>query len=263
MKRLKCVSVLFIILLIGIQLYSQSLPNSLIIAEIELYYGSCHNPAGASPKDCPDSGSVIITGDRKNEPDVARLEYQKQFAYQLKLTPKNGKLNYWTIWYDFNDDNQPDKSEVFYARGRNELITIIDVPSASTKAITHAYIVSPEGYYQPGNQFNDIDFYIGEIFFHAEEKDKLGKRPNGLTLDLSAYPNPATDRIAIQLGDIQSKAANILLYNSTGQKMLDQEVNVYRGGLNTSLDVDHLERGIYHLHIKTDTKSVVEQIVLH
>jgi len=81
-------------------------------------------------------------------------------------------------------------------------------------------------------------------------------------LDLFAFPNPATDRIAVQLGDIQSKAANIILFNSAGHKMLEESVKLYRGEGKITLEIDHLPRGIYHLQLQAENQLKSKQIIL-
>jgi hypothetical protein len=69
------------------------------------------------------------------------------------------------------------------------------------------------------------------------------------TLQLSIYPNPATDKIAFQLPEINS-FFDFSITNLMGKTLLGQKN--YSGH---SLNISQLPSGVYYLHIKTRDKN--------
>ena len=66
---------------------------------------------------------------------------------------------------------------------------------------------------------------------------------------MTLYPNPATDRLNITL----SQNAEIVVYNITGQKVMNQEGHA---GANV-LNISNLTSGIYFVNAGTDTQKFI------
>lgn len=82
---------------------------------------------------------------------------------------------------------------------------------------------------------------------------------SNLANEISIFPNPATDNIIIDLGDIDSATFNFSLLNSTGQHF---KINSNR--LNEKqyqLDISHLPKSIYFLSIKIGNGKITKKII--
>ena len=82
----------------------------------------------------------------------------------------------------------------------------------------------------------------------------------GLTEELSnstmsIYPNPASDKISIEIGE--SKGVFLQIFNSLGAKVFEGNLNETKG----ELDISYLSSGIYTVRITSDGKTHVEKIV--
>jgi hypothetical protein len=73
--------------------------------------------------------------------------------------------------------------------------------------------------------------------------------------DISIYPNPATDKIAIQGFSQKLMASNCSLFSIEGKQF---NVDVLE---NNTFDTSHLESGIYFVRIATQEGSSTVQFV--
>lgn len=74
---------------------------------------------------------------------------------------------------------------------------------------------------------------------------------NELTEDitLAVYPNPASDNITIQMNNIESNEANIIIYDVLGRISMEKSFNVHNNSLKESVEINNLSAGIYTLQI--------------
>jgi hypothetical protein len=71
--------------------------------------------------------------------------------------------------------------------------------------------------------------------------------PNTVSLlAIKIFPNPTKNNITVQIPD-NIILQNILLYNTTGQK-----IDAYFDTINSKLDISKLSSGIYFIEIMTD-----------
>jgi len=75
--------------------------------------------------------------------------------------------------------------------------------------------------------------------------------------NFSVYPNPAKDRLTINLGDIPLKNTTLKLVNVIGETVLEKQVNAN----SETLTISHLPAGVYSLIITTPTERFTEKIV--
>ncbi|MGB1268959.1 MAG: DUF4832 domain-containing protein [Flavobacteriaceae bacterium] len=78
-------------------------------------------------------------------------------------------------------------------------------------------------------------------------------------LHAKVYPNPATDSIKIDLNNIANYS--ISLYNVIGQHVKTNTILETTNSL--SLDVNHLENGVYILKIDTGTSTISKRIIIN
>ena len=95
---------------------------------------------------------------------------------------------------------------------------------------------------------------ISEIF-EVIIDDCTGIFENGLA-DFSIYPNPAKNEITISLNDKQINNAVILIYNSMGQLMMNQESENLT---EQKMDISFLQNGLFVIEIQQNNKSIVRK----
>lgn len=70
--------------------------------------------------------------------------------------------------------------------------------------------------------------------------------------ELSIYPNPSSNYIAIGLEGVNSKTFEVVIFDTTGKKFLEK--NISRSGFPTSIDLSGLGSGVYYL-LLNDTEE--------
>ena len=79
------------------------------------------------------------------------------------------------------------------------------------------------------------------------------------TIKSQIYPNPTSADITVVFLNIQSDSRHIRLYSMAGQKVMEQEVN---GEIKqVVLQISHLSKGTYYMHIDSNTEQVVKMII--
>lgn len=112
---------------------------------------------------------------------------------------------------------------------------------------------------------DNISAYSNEVYYsHMEEASKIvGEfRPTEYALH-NAYPNPFNPTTTITFDIPESGYANLSVYNSLGQKVLDLvEGSVEVGRHQVQVDGSNLSSGIYFIKMTTATFNKMQKIVL-
>lgn len=72
---------------------------------------------------------------------------------------------------------------------------------------------------------------------------------------LSLYPNPAGNRINLNITAIESTAVDMIIYNQLGQKVLTKTDNIYIGENKLEVNISNLPAGIYFLRLQATTSK--------
>ncbi|PCI99877.1 MAG: hypothetical protein COB15_03570 [Flavobacteriales bacterium] len=81
------------------------------------------------------------------------------------------------------------------------------------------------------------------------------------SVQLTAYPNPATDNLTISyVIDGNANNARMDVYDVLGQKVTSHALNSNKGQVN--LKVDNLNAGVYFCSIKVDNKAIRTERVI-
>jgi hypothetical protein len=75
----------------------------------------------------------------------------------------------------------------------------------------------------------------------------------GISLELSVYPNPVTDRLMLKINDYQTIKLKYQLYDINGSILQENKVD----GQNTSIEMGKYVSAIYLLKV-TDNKKVIK-----
>jgi hypothetical protein len=80
--------------------------------------------------------------------------------------------------------------------------------------------------------------------------------------NVKVYPNPTTETLFVELGQILEKDSKILVYNMLGELMISKSSNQNNGNGTINLDTHSLKQGIYLLKIEADNavKTIKFQI---
>ena len=102
---------------------------------------------------------------------------------------------------------------------------------------------------------NNQKFEYGDFI---QLEDGIGST-NISTNELQVYPNPAKDKIVIELQGQHPGQKNIFsIYNYQGQILLQQSSQEDK----TELDISRLEKGIYFLRVITGQTTVTEKFIV-
>ena len=66
------------------------------------------------------------------------------------------------------------------------------------------------------------------------------------------YPNPATNQVFIELGEISSSEVHVSIFDITG-KLKYQEVKPFNNKIE--IDIQDLNNGIYFIDLRTNNKQ--------
>lgn len=73
------------------------------------------------------------------------------------------------------------------------------------------------------------------------------------TAQLTVFPNPANDLISIRGSQIKDGSYKCVVWNETGQKVINENLEVENNELSKTIPVKELRAGIYFLTIESDT----------
>lgn len=101
-------------------------------------------------------------------------------------------------------------------------------------------------------RFAVYEFGIGEITSNKEIHSPL---------TINAYPNPASDRLNIQIKGEDNNMIKISLSNAMMAKLLEVNSSLSNGEYREEIDISYLPSGIYLLQIEYGNHSVVKKII--
>jgi polyhydroxybutyrate depolymerase len=187
--------------------------------------------------------------------------------------PYNGNLfmeaipNVLSYWVSFNNCNTtPVVTDVPNTNLTDGCTAVHYVYSGGTNGVdVEHYEIIDGGHTWPGSIFTvgvtNYDFNASKkIWEFFMQYDINGRMPANAITDLKAeeisiYPNPTTDKLAIQGISQKLTAANCSLFSVEGKQFNIDFLE------NNTLDTSHLESGIYFVRISTKEGSATVQFV--
>ena len=108
----------------------------------------------------------------------------------------------------------------------------------------------------PDTVLVDSTFEIISRFNTSEKIQQINEEPS-----ISIYPNPVTGPLSVYFRNMPSESANIVIYNSAGQRVYRKEVAITGGyGLFES-DLSYLAKGMYVLNINAGPFKFTRQLL--
>lgn len=180
----------------------------------------------------------------------------------------NAYTEYWTIWIDYNQDGIFSDSEMvtrgYYTAGYL-LRANITIPNNAVLGQTRLRISMKYGSYSSACE----SFYYGEVEDYTINIGQQGYMQynmsdtatessftlkEGILPNVSIYPNPASERIAVNVAEMRDKeSANYSIIDMSGR-------TVMKGILNQSdeINISGLRKGTYLLSIETEPITVLK-----
>ncbi len=175
---------------------------------------------------------------------------------------------YWNVWIDYNHDEEFSDDEIvvrgYYYAGYT-LQATITIPNTALLGETRLRISMKYGNYANACEL----FYYGEV---EDYTVNIGNQSNmqfasiapaedafdlneGMADNVSIYPNPASDRIQVNLNEFRGQEAPYSIIDMQGRVLM-------KGNLMQSneIDITQLSRGTYFLSIETETGTTLKFI---
>jgi YbbR domain-containing protein len=80
--------------------------------------------------------------------------------------------------------------------------------------------------------------------------------------ELALYPNPANDKITVNLMSNTSGNLSIRLVNMMGQTLSYEDIIIFNGAINHSLDVSEIANGVYSVEVVLNGEKQHQRVVI-
>jgi hypothetical protein len=88
-------------------------------------------------------------------------------------------------------------------------------------------------------------------------------RENSVMKDIHLYPQPAKNYVTVQLTAAARQTTRLEIYNSSGSKLKEKQVNLFAGTNNFILDLEeNIPAGIYVVRIRVDGRMQASKLVI-
>ncbi len=85
---------------------------------------------------------------------------------------------------------------------------------------------------------------------------------DGIGIGLSAYPVPSDGMLNVRFIVVKDENVSISLTNLLGQKVLEKQMPNFSGKYFDTLNLNHLDNGVYILNVKVGRKSYIRKITI-
>ena len=187
----------------------------------------------------------------------------------VALTPKFRKDSldqYWRIWIDYNNDGdfQGAGELVMSGSGKDVVHGTITVPGDAVFGSTRMRIMMQRG--ETPEPCENITFGEIEDYGINIKPVMVGIEAQGFALppkpELSAYPNPTTGMVTLNINPKNETVLNLDLVNSMGQVLRQEVFNNQGVAFTKSLDLSSLPNGMYYLVLKTKQGMVSQARII-
>ena len=81
--------------------------------------------------------------------------------------------------------------------------------------------------------------------------------------DVTVFPNPAADKIFIELNSAQFSPVNVTLLDLLGQKLIEQRIDFSPGNVEHEIGVADLPEGIYMIRLQQENDILTRKLIIH
>ncbi len=196
-------------------------------------------------------------------------------GYSVTLTPGYaGSVynEYWKIWIDFNRDGDfNDAGEEVFTSGGLSSTTVtgtLNVPSNVSSGTTRMRVAMKYN----GAPTSCEAFSYGEVEDYTVNVNGSGARVTDITLDenlsnvtdfnLKLFPNPASDRMTMDITAEQNSNVNISIFDMQGRIVYNSEERLEGSNLTKTISVSDLANGTYHVVIKNNELARNQRLII-
>lgn len=168
------------------------------------------------------------------------------------------------VWIDFNRDGDfNDAGEnVFTGSGSSAVSGSVSIPAGTTTGNTRMRVSMQYGSSPTACQtftYGEVEDYTVNITGGSSVSNQaastLQAQVNNIdltnTVELSTYPNPATDVINVTMHLANQTSVAITLIDGQGRKVMNRNVAARGTDVAQALDVSKLKKGVYFLKVHT------------
>jgi len=187
----------------------------------------------------------------------------------VALTPKFRKDStnqWWRIWIDYNNDGDFQGADelVMSVNGKDVVHGTIAIPHDAVFGTTRMRIMMQRE--ETPEPCENITFGEVEDYSINIKPIMVGTEAQGFVIpllpELSAYPNPTTGMVTLNINPKNETMLNMDLVNSMGQVLKQKIFNNQGVVFTTSLDLSDLPNGIYYLVLKTKQGMVSQARII-
>jgi hypothetical protein len=196
-----------------------------------------------------------------HEPFQEYLTAKKKTEYTYDPDGKLTQLINYTLFKDNTEWSGSTKEESIYDASGNKTQRIV---TSWNNIEWENYMTFDYSYDINGNKIEETDHWWNfnnqvwvtkyHINWYYSEKSVNGL-PGNRDLEILVYPNPATDQITIDTGDLRS--ATLELFDISGKHLISQTLSGRQ-----LISVSHLQKGVYLYSIKSDQRVLQGKIII-
>ncbi len=108
---------------------------------------------------------------------------------------------------------------------------------------------------EPGN-------YFLEIRGAGECGNVVSTRDLSQELSISLFPNPAIDRVELQIEALNAGRYQLRIFNALGKQLSQRPLDILQGRNTIALDVNNLPKGIYLINISQGDRATTRRLVI-
>lgn len=167
------------------------------------------------------------------------------------------------IIYDIAFLNNTEAYAVAYSLTTQKNVIIKTTNFFNTVQVIETPYSAPDILLQKIKFINDsiayIGGYYGEIVKWNKNHTNVGIKEQTTNTLFSIYPNPATNQLNIQLNsEFNTQNSKLNMYDKLGNEVLNQTIK----NQTTTLNIEHLTKGIYTIKISNETKAQLQKIII-
>ena len=79
---------------------------------------------------------------------------------------------------------------------------------------------------------------------------------------VNIYPNPASDKLTIDVSFVKGDVLNIEISNIAGQVVLTRQLNDFNGSVKQQIDITDLTKGVFLVKVYAEDMTTTKRLVV-
>jgi hypothetical protein len=142
--------------------------------------------------------------------------------------------------------------------GNNNALVVASFNADLTTLAGSSALVLASGFLDPSMNQNGAAFSLIAVLPDGQviPLSNVTSIEDKSSIDFRLYPNPASDRLTLEFGELTSSNLNVKVTDMTGRILINQEKALYQN--NITLNTSRLASGNYLLHMEDGNKRAVK-----